>query len=76
MAQCVRIFLLLTESMGEIFTDINLNDGRYGYLYHNDSKMLIANSNVFQDDILKYYNNFFGEPELYFWTDMNFKPLK
>jgi hypothetical protein len=52
------------------------NDGRYGYLDNKDSYLLVANSNVFQDESLEYYNDFFGEPELYVWKDNNFQLLK
>lgn len=74
-AMCEHIFII-DRITGKIFTDIKPNDGRYGYLYRNDSKLLIANSNIFQNDSLNYYNNFFGEPELYVWNDNDFKRLK
>jgi hypothetical protein len=72
---CEHIFIVDRIS-GKIFTDIKPNDGRYGYLYKEDSNLLIANSNLFQDDSLKYYNDFFGKPELYVWKDNNFQLLK
>jgi hypothetical protein len=74
-AMCEHIFIV-DRITGKIYTDIRPNDGRYGYLYKKDSYLLIANSNVFQDDSLEYYNNFFGSPELYVWKDNNFQPLK
>jgi hypothetical protein len=74
-AMCELIFVVDRKN-GEIYTDITPNDGRYGYMYKKDSKLLIANSNVFQDDSLKYYNDFFAKPELYVWNDNKFKLLQ
>ena len=44
--------------------------------YPKDSKLLIANSSLFQSDSLKYYNNQFGDPELYVWKNNNFESLQ
>jgi len=74
-AMCEHIFII-DRITGRVYTDIRPNDGRYGYLYKKDSYLLIANSNLFQDDSLIYYNNFFGKPELYVWKDNNFQTLK
>jgi hypothetical protein len=74
-AMCSHIFIIDRIS-GKIFTDISPSDGRYGYFYKKDSRLLLANSKVFLDDSLKYYNNFFGVPELYVWKDNNFKRLE
>ena len=74
-AMCEHIFVVDRVS-GKIFTNIRPNDGRYGYLYKKESRLLIANSNVFQDDSLKYYSDFFGAPELYVWKDDNFRLLQ
>ena len=73
-AMCEHIFII-DRITGKIYIDIRPNDGRYGYLYKKDSYLLIANSNVFQDDSLKYYNDFFGKPELYVWKDNKFQLL-
>ena len=74
-AECSHIFIV-DRITGNIFTNIRPNDGRYGYLYRKDSYLLIANSNVFQDDSLKYYNDFEGTPELFVWKHNNFHVLK
>jgi hypothetical protein len=74
-AMCEHIFIV-DRINGKIYTDIKPNDGRYGYLYKKDSDLLIANSNVFQDDSLKYYKDLFGKPELYIWKDNNFQTLE
>jgi hypothetical protein len=74
-AMCSNIFIIDRHN-GKIVTDIKPNDGRYGYLFKKDSKLLIANSSVFQDDSFKYYNDLFGAPELYVWTGDNFKLLR
>ena len=74
-AMCEHIFIVDRIS-GKVFTDVKPNDGRYGYLYRKDSRLLIANSNVFQDESLKYYSDFLGEPELYVWKQNNFIRLQ
>jgi len=74
-AMCEHIFIV-DRITGKIYTGVKPNDGRYGYLYKKDSYLLIANSSVFQDSSLKYYDGFFGKPELYVWKNNNFQPLK
>lgn len=73
---CEHIFVI-DRITGKIYTRIGIrpDDGRYGYLYKKDSNLLIANSNSFQNDSLKYYYSFF-KPELYVWKDRNFQILK
>lgn len=70
-AMCEHIFIV-DRHTGIIFNDINLNDGKYGYAYKKDSRLLIANSNVFIDDKFEYYNDFFDTPELYVWDKTKF----
>jgi hypothetical protein len=74
-AMCEWIFVVDRVS-GKVFTGTKPKDGRYGYLYRRDSKLLIANSNVFQDDSLRYYSDLFGEPELYMWNGGDFLRLQ
>jgi len=74
-AMCESIFII-DRIDGRIFTDIEPNDGKYGYLFKKDSRLLISNFNVFNNDELTYYNDFFGKPELYVWETSNFTKLK
>jgi len=76
--QCENIFVIDRIS-GKIFTDINLTtpddgDGKWGYIYKSDSKMLIANSELFTTDSLNCYTAVYGiTPEFYVWTGKNFR---
>ena len=79
---CQDIFVIDRIS-GKIFTDINLTtpenrDGKWGYLYKPDSKLLIANSELFMNfDSLNCYTSFWGiTPELYVWTGEKFKRIQ
>ena len=78
---CQHIFVIDRIS-GKIFNDINLTtpddrDGKWGYLYQPDSKLLIANSSLFLTDSLNYYTSVWGtSPELYVWTGKNFKRIQ
>ncbi len=81
---CEHIFIVDRKS-GKIFPRITLNkdddgDGKYGYRYWTNSKLLIANSTLLQagDGAGKYcYTTAWGvEPELYVWTGDNFRQLK
>ncbi|NDV58713.1 hypothetical protein [Bacteroides sp. 519] len=75
-AMCEHIFIVDRKS-GKIFTHITLKkndgeDGKYGYRYCNDSRLLIANSNLLNAD--NYYITAWRiEPELYKWTGKDFK---
>ena len=73
-ALCVLIFVV-DRIDGRIFVDTKPNDGSYGYKYKNDSKLLIANSEVFIDDSYTEYYDRFGKPEFYFWKKDNFVRL-
>ena len=73
-AMCEHLFIV-DRITGKICTDIGLSEGHYGYLYHKDSYLLIANSNLFQDDTLGYYCNHFETPRLYRWRDNSFQLL-
>lgn len=74
-AMCSHIFIIDRIS-GKIFTDITPNDGRWGYMYKSDSRLLIANSETFTDSSLTTYWDFFAKPELYEWKENNFKILE
>lgn len=74
-AMCEHVFIV-NRINGKIYTSIQPNDGRYGYLYKKDSKLLIANSSTFTDDSLKNYCDIFGKPEVYVWDNDNFKLLE
>jgi hypothetical protein len=78
---CEHIFVIDRIS-GKIFNDINITttddgDGKWGYLYKSDSKMLFANSNLFITDSLNRYTSVWGiTPELYVWTGEKFKRIQ
>jgi hypothetical protein len=78
---CEYIYVIDRIS-GEIYTDINLTtpdngNGKWGYLYKSDSKMLIANSALFTTDSLNCYTAVYGiTPEFYVWTGKYFKRIQ
>ena len=72
-AMCEHIFII-DRINGKIFTDITPNEGRWGYMFKKDSKLLVANSEMFVDTEFEYYeDNPLGKPELYVWNGENFK---
>lgn len=64
-------------SVGPVGIEIG-GDGRYGYIYKKDSRMIIADSGFFTDGSMKYYavefNN--GPSQSYVWKANRFKLLK
>ena len=78
---CEHIFVIDRIS-GKIFTDIKLTmtddgDGKWGYLYKKDSKMLIANSELFTTDSMNCYTAVYRKtPEFYIWTGKNFERIQ
>lgn len=74
-AECSHIFIINRKN-GYIFTDIRPNKGRYGYEYRKDSKLLIANSNLFVDNNYKKYITYWCKPEFYKWNKNNFVRMK
>jgi hypothetical protein len=69
---CLHIFII-DRITGEIIDKIKPNDGRWGYMYYTNSRMLIANSEVIDMKFKGYYCNRFGyTPEFYVWTGKNF----
>jgi len=72
---CEHIFIV-DRINGKIFTDTKPNDGRYGFAYKKDSRLLIANSNSFIDESFTRYATVFDTPELYKWTGTDFLQLK
>ncbi|MDJ1466459.1 hypothetical protein [Xanthocytophaga flava] len=74
-AECEHIFIV-DRKTGRIFTDIHPNDGRYGYAYQPDSKLLIANSNLFIDNTFHKYLDYWCKPEFYQWEKTDFVLLK
>jgi len=74
-AECLHIFIV-DRINGKIFTDTKPNDGRYGYKYRKDSRLLVANANLFINDKLEYYYKYYWKPELYEWRISNFVRIK
>lgn len=73
--QCVQL-LLIDRINGRIFNDIKPNDGRDGFEFRKDSKLLIANSNLFTDSTFIEYVDYMNKPEYYVWDKDNFRILK
>jgi hypothetical protein len=74
-AQCSHLFII-DRVDGRIFTDIKPNDGRYGYEFRKDSKLLIANAGLFIDSEFENYVDYWCEPEYYIWNKNNFELIK
>jgi hypothetical protein len=72
---CELIFVV-DRTNGKIYAETEPKNGSYGYLYKKDSRLLIANSSVFEDDSLTYYSDLFASPEVYLWEGDNFKFLQ
>lgn len=71
---CLHAFIV-DRSNGKIFINTNLNEGKYGYKYQSDSRLIIANSELFIDDKMEFYNENLGgytSPEIYMWNDSVF----
>jgi len=74
-AMC-EYFFIVDRMNGKIYTGLGTDDGRYGYMFRKDSSLVIANANVFEDEHLTQYNDFFGKPELYVWKANTFTRLE
>lgn len=78
---CEHIFIV-DRSNGEIFVGAKMpladsGDGRFGYTYQKDSKMIIADSGLFSDYEMKYYTcRYETAPEIYVWQSKRFKKLQ
>lgn len=74
--ECSHLFIVDRKN-GEIFTEINLTDGKYGYEFRPNSTMLIANSDLFLDKDFKIYEeHYHWKPELYNWNGNEFEIKK
>jgi len=71
-----QLIHIVDRISGKIFA-VQLS-GKWGYLYQSDSKLLIANSELFTSlDSLTHYCNRWGiVPELYVWTGKKFKRIQ
>lgn len=74
-AQCASLFII-NRKTGRIYTGINPNDGKDGFEFRKDSKLLIANANLFIDYKFEYYYKYFYQPEFYIWNGENFVSIK
>jgi hypothetical protein len=74
-AECSHIFIV-DRINGRIFIDIKPDDGRYGYEYRKDSKLLIANSSLFVDDQFERYIDYWCKPEFYQWNGKDFSLIE
>jgi hypothetical protein len=73
-AECVHLYLVDRIS-GQLFSCNFSDSSNYGFAYKKDSRMLIANANLFLDDNYRYYFKYWYKPELYEWEDDHFKKL-
>ncbi|KGO94319.1 hypothetical protein [Flavobacterium subsaxonicum] len=76
-AMCSHIFLV-DRTNGTIITDKQpYGDGHYGYLYKKGSNLLIANSGLFTNNSLVYYDSHWDgvAPELFVWKGKKFKKI-
>lgn len=74
-AQCAILFII-NRKTGRVYTSTNLNDGKDGFEFRKNSKLLIANANLFTDNKFKYYYKYFYQPEFYIWNGENFVSIK
>lgn len=73
---CLHI-CIVDRITGEIFVEINPNDGRYGYEFRPNSALLLANAYLFVDeDFKKYENDPIWTPELYLWKGNAFERIQ
>ena len=65
-AECLDLFIV-DRIDGKIigFPGKGDDEGKYGYLYQKDSKMIIANSYLFEEEYKGYYLHYWCRPELY-----------
>ena len=69
---CEHVFIVDRIS-GRIFTDTQLNEGKWGYQFKADSRLLFANSGSFTDSTQTTYSDLGEKPELYEWKDGTFR---
>lgn len=73
-AECVNLWLV--DRISGALYPCNFSDSsNYGFAYKKDSRLLIANANLFLDDNYRYYYNHWCKPELYKWEDEHFQKL-
>lgn len=74
--ECTHLFMVNRKN-GQIFTEIGLSEGKYGYEFKADSRLLIANSYLFKNDSFNLYEeHYHWKPELYEWENDKFEKLK
>jgi hypothetical protein len=74
-AECLQLFIV-DRKTGHIFTGIGMEEGHYGYRFETNSTLLIANYYLFQAGSVRYYHDFYCQPEFYRWQKGRFKRLK
>lgn len=78
MSLCIH---MVDRTNGEILSVLGLKskdgDGRYGFIFKEDSKMIIANSELFTNDSMTIYTDVYGSiPEVYVWKAKRFRRLQ
>jgi hypothetical protein len=76
-AMCSNIYIV-DRHTGRIFSDLPVNnEGRWGFSFRKDSKLLIANSELIENDTLSRYSKVWQiAPELYEWTGKKLRRLQ
>ena len=74
-SMCEHIFVV-DRTNGKVYDTQEPRDGKYGYHYKNNSRLLIANSEVFEDDTMTSYSDLYATPEVYVWESSDFKFLQ
>jgi len=74
-AMCVAIYMVDRRS-GKIFAFPPEGDGKWGYKYYADSRLLVSNSELLNDSMNMYLNQWQMEPQFYRWTGSKFELLQ
>lgn len=72
---CEHLFIIDRIS-GKVINNISIKDEKCGFLYRADSKLIIANSNVFVDESLNYYFERWCKPIYFEWNNHDFVEIK
>lgn len=73
--ECIRIFVI-DRKTGEIVETEVIDDGRFGFEYRKDSNLLIANSDLFVDNELTEYYEYWCKPEFHQLKGKQFEKIE
>ena len=74
-AMCAGIYIV-DRITGRVFDDLSTNDGKWGFQYQNNSKLLIANSEILKSGANGYISTGGKLPEFYLWEKDNLKKVQ